>query len=320
MTAPSPLDQFSQAAHRAAGLVIGEYSTSFGVATKLLGARHRQHIRNVYAMVRVADEIVDGVAAQAGLTLDEQREVLDRYEHDVHRAIQSGYCSDLVIHAFATTAQQCGITRELTAPFFGSMRADIRPPAAADVVRERETSPAALPAHESGSELHQPARYDAAAHSRYVYGSAEVVGLMCLRVFARAERLAPADLARAEAGARQLGAAFQNINFLRDLADDTARLGRSYLSPTGRLDDAGRDAWVRTITAQLDDARATIPLLPRDARTAVRTALSLFESLTQRIARTRTEDLYRTRPRVPNLVKIGLTAEAALATVWERSP
>ena len=73
------LDAFTRTAQGAANEVIGSYSTSFGVATRLLGRRHRQHVRNIYALVRVADEIVDGVAAQAGLSLDEQRAVLERF-------------------------------------------------------------------------------------------------------------------------------------------------------------------------------------------------------------------------------------------------
>ncbi len=299
---PSSLDRFTRTAEIAAGDVIGTYSTSFGLATRLLGARHRQHVRNIYAMVRVADEIVDGVAAEAGLSVAEQAEALERYVADTHRAMRVGYSSDLVIHAFARTARESGIDESLTQPFFDSMRADL-----GETVGEPE--PTVGPA---------PLVYDTEAHARYVHGSAEVVGLMCLRVFLRGRNHTVEERDRLEFGARQLGAAFQNINFLRDLADDTDRLGRSYLSADQRLSDADRDSWVRTVRAQLDDARAVIPLLPKDARAAVRSALALFAALTDRVDRTPAEDLYTTRVRVPDPVKAGLAARALITTWMER--
>ena len=162
------------------------------------------------------------------------------------------------------------------------------------------------------------ASYDADAHANYVYGSAEVVGLMCLQVFLRGEDRTPQEHEILVRGARQLGAAFQNVNFLRDLADDTDRLHRGYLGGTNRLTDADRDAWVGTVRRQLDDARAAIPLLPKDARAAVRSALALFAALTQRVARTPVEVLYRRRVRVPDPIKAGLAARALIVTALER--
>ncbi len=296
-TEASALTRFTDTAQVAADDVISAYSTSFGLATKLLGKRHRQHVRNIYAMVRVADEIVDGVAAEAGLSVAEQTEALERYIADTHRAMRTGYSSDLVIHAFAHTARAAGIDETLTQPFFDSMRADLG---------------------DGESAQQQKLVYDEDAHARYVHGSAEVVGLMCLRVFVRDQQLSAADRERLEYGARQLGAAFQNINFLRDLADDTDRLGRSYLSTADRLSEADREAWVRTVRAQLDDARTVIPMLPKDARAAVRSALALFAALTDRVDRTSITDLYRTRVRVPDPVKAGLAARALLTTWMER--
>lgn len=299
------LARFTRTAEVAADDVIGAYSTSFGLATRLLGPRHRQHVRNIYAMVRVADEIVDGVAAEAGLSIAEQAAALDRYIADTHRAMRTGYSSDLVIHAFATTARAAGIDESLTQPFFDSMRADL----GGESAGENAGEPAAPRA---------PLVYDADAHARYVHGSAEVVGLMCLRVFLRDRDVTAAQRAELEFGASRLGAAFQNINFLRDLADDTARLGRSYLGAEDRLSDADRNAWVRTVRAQLDDARRVIPLLPKDARAAVRSALALFAALTDRVDRTPAADLYRTRVRVPDPVKAGLAARAIITTWMER--
>ncbi|MFK0403711.1 phytoene/squalene synthase family protein [Microbacterium sp. NPDC090225] len=286
------LRRFSRTAEIATAGVIRAYSTSFGMATKLLGPRHRQHIRNIYAMVRIADEIVDGVAAEAGLDAGAQADALTSYIAETHRSLRTGYSSDLILHAFAQTARACGIGEDLTQPFFDSMRADI------------PTADAA-------------ASYDADAHARYVFGSAEVVGLMCLRVFLRDAERTPAQRETLEHGARQLGAAFQNVNFLRDLADDTDRLRRSYLGTSERLTDADRDTWVATVERQLDDARASIPLLPKDARAAVRSALALFAALTRRVAKTPVDDLYRRRVRVPDPLKALLAARSVLVTAVE---
>lgn len=287
------LRRFSRTAEIATTGVIRAYSTSFGMATRLLGRRHRQHIRNIYAMVRIADEIVDGVAAEAGLDSHAQADALTSYIAETHRAMRTGYSSDLILHAFAGTARACGIGEDLTQPFFDSMSADI--------VDGRG----------------EVAAFDADAHAQYVFGSAEVVGLMCLRVFLRGRTRSADDLAVLEHGARQLGAAFQNVNFLRDLADDTDRLRRSYLSSSDRLTDADRDAWVRTVEEQLRDARASIPLLPKDARAAVRSALALFASVTRRVARTPADELYRRRVRVPDGIKLLLAARSVLETLAE---
>lgn len=287
------LRRFSRTAEIATTDVIRTYSTSFGLATRLLGRRHRQHVRNVYAMVRIADEIVDGVAAEAGLDVTAQSAALNSYIAETHRSMRTGYSSDLILHAFARTARECGIGEELTQPFFDSMRSDI--------------------AREPGFTA-----YDADAHAAYVYGSAEVVGLMCLQVFLRGAERTPDELEILQRGARQLGAAFQNVNFLRDLADDTDRLHRGYLGASGRLTDTDRDEWVRTVHRQLDDARQAIPLLPKDARAAVRSALALFAALTTRVARTPVDTLYRTRVRVPDPVKALLAARAVAVTALER--
>ncbi|MGC4175235.1 phytoene/squalene synthase family protein [Demequina sp.] len=277
------LDAFTRTAQGAANTVIDSYSTSFGMATRLLGARHRQHVRNIYALVRVADEIVDGVAAQAGLSVAEQREVLARFRADTDEAVARGYSADVVIHAFACTARASGIGPDLTDPFFDSMAMDLEP--------------------------------GDAPHDAYVWGSAEVVGLMCLRVFLRDESPSVEQLRVMEHGARQLGAAFQDINFLRDLADDLD-LGRHYLGE--RLTDADKDAWVARIRGQLADASLAIPLLPRDARAAVRTAQALFARLTDRVAATPASELYARRVRVADPVKAYLGVRALAATALER--
>ncbi|MBO1902510.1 squalene/phytoene synthase family protein [Leucobacter weissii] len=291
-----PLGGYTAAAERAATRVIGAYSTSFASATRLLGRRHRSHVRNIYALVRVADELVDGVAAQAGLTREQQSRALDRLAEETAHAVACGYSSDLIVHAFARTARVSGIEHALIDPFFASMRAD-------------------LPQGDGSVGTAGPTAFDAAAHRDYVHGSAEVVGLMCLRVFTREEALLPERRERLEHGARQLGAAFQNVNFLRDLADDTTRLGRSYLSAGGQLSDEDRDRWIATVRAQLADAAASIPLLPADARVAVRAALDLFTALADRISATPATRLYRERIRVPDSTKSLIVARSVLASL-----
>ncbi|ALJ18445.1 phytoene/squalene synthase family protein [Microbacterium sp. No. 7] len=299
----SPLVRYTRASENAAARIIDAYSTSFGTATRLLGRRHRAHVRNIYSLVRVADELVDGATADAGMALDEQRSALDRLEEETERAIRTGYSSNPIVQAFAHTARAAGIGHELTRPFFSSMRTDL----AADEHETPDASRASLPG------------FGDAEHARYVFGSAEVVGLMCLRVFIRDEPLDSGERAILEHGARRLGAAFQNVNFLRDLADDTARLGRSYLSEHGRIDDRVRDRWVSEIRAQLSVARAALPLLPGDARVAVDSALRLFGRLTDRIARTPADDLYEQRVRVPAAEKSWLIARSMLDAMRERA-
>ncbi|MGO3331590.1 squalene/phytoene synthase family protein, partial [Brevibacterium aurantiacum] len=157
-------------------------------------------------------------------------------------------------------------------------------------------------------------------HRDYVYGSAEVVGLMCLKVFLSDQNRTPTEVETLEFGARQLGAAFQNINFLRDLADDSVRLHRSYLTTESRLSDSDKTAWVTIIRQQLADAQATFSLLPKDARAAVRSAAALFASLNDRIALTPVDRLYQERVRIPNVVKMRLASRAILSTAREGRP
>lgn len=299
----STLDRYTEACERAAGQIIDVYSTSFGTATRLLGPRHRTPVRNIYALVRIADELVDGATEEAGITASAQRDALQQLEAETDHAVATGYSSNPIVHAFARTAREAGIGRDLTAPFFAAMRFDL-PDATGGTPADAgaDAGPASRPA--SGLSEEQ--------HATYVYGSAEVVGLMCLRVFLRDETRTPEQHRVLENGARRLGAAFQNVNFLRDLADDSDRLGRSYLSDHGRVDTTLQRQWIETIRAQLADATASLPLLPADARVAVACALRLFARLTDRLAEVPAAQLYQQRVRVPGPEKIWLAARATL--------
>ena len=277
-------DLYDRSARDAAATVISNYSTSFTLATRLLGARVRGAVRDIYALVRVADEVVDGAAASAGLPPQTQRLLLDELEADTLAAVTRGFSANLVVHAFALTARECGIGADLVRPFFASMRTDL----------ERTT-------------------HDDASHDAYVYGSAEVVGLMCLQVFVNAGRPATgAPSPELIHGARRLGAAFQDINFLRDQADDAARLGRDYLGLDG---GARRDAVLARIDCDLDAAAAVIPSLPGDCRRAVVAAHGLFAELARRVR----DDESGGRIRVPGVRKATIAARAATGRPPRRS-
>lgn len=282
------LDLYRSVAEQTASLVIRRYSTSFGMASRLLGDGVRQPVENIYALVRVADEVVDGGAEEAGVGREAAGRILDELEAETERAILEGYSGNLVVHAFALTARESGFGAELTRPFFASMRADLS-----------ETE------------------HDPESFATYVYGSAEVVGLMCLRVFVRDTDRAytEAELATLEAGARALGAAFQKVNFLRDLAADAETLGRSYfpgIDPAS-LSEADKTRLLDDIDADLAAAAATLPLLPASSRRAVAVAQKLFAELSRRLRATPAEKITRTRVRVPDPVKLRI-ALAVVAT------
>ena len=275
-------------AEQTAGIVIRRYSTSFGLASRLLGPGVRQHVENIYALVRVADEIVDGGASAAGVDQLTIARILNELERETDEAMLVGFSANLVVHAFARTARETGFGTELTAPFFASMRADLN-------ARE----------------------HDEQSFDEYVYGSAEVVGLMCLRAFLLGETTSDADGELLVTGARRLGAAFQKVNFLRDLAADYEELGRSYFPgidvPTFSEDEKIR--LLDDIDADLAVSAAVIPMLPRSSRRAVALAQGLFAELSARLRATPAERILHSRVRVPNPVKLRIAALAASGRV-----
>ena len=133
---------------------------------------------------------------------------------------------------------------------------------------------------------------------------------MCLRIFVRNEECTRSEERLLEHGARSLGAAFQNVNFLRDLGDDTQRLGRSYLSENGTVDARTQAEWITAIRAQIEAADRTIPLLPSDARVAVLCALRLFSALADRLSVVPAEELPRRRITVAGPRKAALVLRA----------
>lgn len=283
------LSKYSDAAGRSAGVVISRYSSSFGLACRMLGHHARRDIENIYALVRVADEVVDGAAAAAGLDVVAVGEQLNRLEQETELALRSGYSTNLVVHAFARTARACGIQTSLTQPFFASMRADLT-----------------------------VTRHDADSLDEYIFGSAEVVGLMSLRVFQTMPGASREHDEELERAARSLGSAFQKVNFLRDLAADGQELGRDYLSGPGAppLDEPAKNKLVAQIRAELTQAEAGIQLLAPGARRAVRLAHGLFAALVDRLDAAPAEHLLQRRIRVPGTAK----ATIALRAIAVRSP
>jgi phytoene synthase len=282
---PSSLERYLEAAERSSAEVIDTYSTSFGWASKLLGASEQQPVRNIYALVRVADEIVDGAAAEAN---DNPAKLLDELEAETYRALASGFSTNLVVHAFAHTAGEAGIKRDIIEPFFHSMRMDLT---------ERE--------------------HDQKSFDTYVYGSAEVVGLMCLKVFMVGRDYTKEERVTLIAGARALGAAFQKVNFLRDLAADFKKLGRSYFPNVNveSFDQATQLRLIEDIENDLATSAKTLPLLPRGSRKAVAAAQMFFQALNERIRNTPAEVLIETRISVPNSQKLVILTKALLGVI-----
>ena len=279
---------YDQVAEETASVVIRRYSTSFGLASRLLSPPIRRHIENIYALVRVADEVVDGEAALAGLDALAVARILNDFERDTEAAMQLGYSANLVIHAFARTARATGVDVELTRPFFESMRMDL-----------------------------VQTEHNDASFETYVYGSAEVVGLMCLKAFLQGIELTADETSRFEHGARRLGAAFQKVNFLRDLSADFETLGRSYF-PGVSVDsftEADKMRLLDDIDVDLRESATVIPLLPATSRRAVALAQGLFTELSVRLRATPATSLVRSRVRVPNQVKLRIAASAVSGRV-----
>lgn len=326
----SPADHYTQTARTAARRVMRSYSTSFALASSALPRRIRTHIEGVYAMVRVADELVDGAWA-TGAPEDVRRE-LDRFETVIAQAAEDGFSTDLVAHAFAVTARRAGIGPRQWEPFFASMRSDIAhtaesaPPhvPAPATAPPRVPAPATAPPHDTAA-ADLPLTSDELR--RYVHGSAEVVGEMCVLAFFDGAPL-PRDAEDALLpGARALGSAFQKVNFLRDIAHDSTRLRRGYVVAAGRaasdFTEQEKDSMVAQVFDELATAAPAVDLLPRSVRPGVWTAFGVFAELNHRIAMAPASRVARDRIRVPDPVKLSLAARAAAGrprTTWPGMP
>lgn len=268
--------RYDKVCFAASRLVTRHYSTSFSIGVRCLGREIRDAVYGVYGFVRVADEIVDTF-------LDQDREkLLDRFEDEYYRALERGVSTNPVIHAFCRVVHRYRIDDDLVRAFLRSMRMDL---------------------HRS--------RYTPEEIGEYIYGSAEVVGLICLQIFVRGDR---EQYLRLEPYARSLGAAFQKVNFLRDMKSDREQLHRLYFPVLmeGPLTEVVKQEILDDIYADFRHAKEGIRRLPECARLGVYTAYLYYLSLTEAIASTPCEQLLDTRIRVSNLRKALLFGRAYL--------
>jgi phytoene/squalene synthetase len=250
----------------------------------------RQHVRNIYALVRVADEIVDGAATEArvGGGNVEPSVALDTLENEIYKTLRSHFSTNLVVHAFAKTANETDFSRGIIEPFFASMRMDL-----------------------------WPRKHTAESFQKYVYGSAEVVGLMCLHAFIKESDFSLQDYTKIVRSARALGAAFQKVNFLRDLSADFEKLGRSYFPDVNpaTFNESQKTALLADIRADLKTSSQSLKFLPTSSRKAVSAAQMLFTELADRIEKTPAEQMLKARISVPNITKFFIVLKALVGVV-----
>jgi phytoene synthase len=248
------------------------YSTSFGSSTKLFSKDIQPHIFAIYGLVRIADEIVD--TYQGG----DQSAQLDQLEQQTYDAIKTGYSTNPIVHAFAQTAKKFGITKKLIDPFFESMRMDL-----------------------------SPQTYTQKLYETYIYGSAEVIGLMCLKVFLKGDT---ARYAALTSGARALGSAYQKVNFLRDIASDYADRQRVYFPGVSyeTFNDADKNTILADIRGDFSAAQATFGDLPTSVKKAVTLSYNYYNELLKRLENTPAETLKKQRVRVSTMKKLYLRA------------
>ena len=263
----------SQACSRA---VTEHYSTSFSSAIKMLHRDLRAPIYNIYGFVRLADEIVDSFHEH------NKPELLEQFRRETFSAIDRGISLNPVLNSFQLTVRQFSIDLHLVESFFQSMEKD-------------------LTAHS----------YDEEAYREYIYGSAEVVGLMCLIVFCEGDRKKFEAL---QSPARSLGAAFQKINFLRDFRADFTGLSRIYFPGCDFNNFCGRQKKEieADIRLDLDHAMKGILRLPLKARFGVYVAYKYYYSLFNKICKMKPESVLVQRIRIPNYHKALIFLRAGL--------
>lgn len=264
---------FNKTALKCSKLITEHYSTSFTLGIKTLDRRFHMPIYAIYGFVRYADEIVDTFHEYDKKTL------LTRFKHDTYQAIEEGISMNPILHSFQMVVQQYKIEPELIESFLKSMEMDL---------------------------YYQD--YDAEGYNEYIYGSAEVVGLMCLRVFCEGDR---AEFDRLCEPARKLGSAFQKVNFLRDLKSDFVDRGRTYF-PGVNFKEFGCDTKQlieEDIQRDFDDALKGIMALPRGAKLGVYLAYAYYQTLFNKIKQLPASRIQNERIRVPNPQKFALLAQ-----------
>lgn len=254
--------------------VTKSYSTSFASAVKMLAPSIRQDIYNIYGFVRFADEIVDSFH-------DYNKENLfDLFEQDFYRALENKISLNPILNSFQHTVRKYDIPLELVDAFLKSMKLDL-------VKTEYKTTE---------------------EYQEYIYGSADVVGLMCLKVFVKGDEEKYEELKN---GAMKLGSAFQKVNFLRDLKADFEGLSRTYFPNTNlnQLDEISKQHIISEIEADFAAGYEGILGLPLEAKFGVYTAYVYYKKLLSKLKKTPSAEIKNARIRVPDYEKFGLFAK-----------
>lgn len=247
------------------------YSTSFSLATRMLGPAIRQDIYNIYGFVRFADEIVDSFHKY-------NKEILfNRFENALEEALSDKISLNPILNSFQETVYKYNIQNELIDTFMASMRLDLT-----------------KSVYSTTEEFND-----------YIYGSADVVGLMCLKVFVKGDIEKYNQL---KESAMNLGSAFQKVNFLRDLKEDYENLSRTYFPNTNldSLDEESKMIIIEEIEENFNRGYQGILQLPHDSKLGVFVAYRYYKRLLKKLQQTPAIEIKNARIRVPNVEKIGL--------------
>jgi phytoene synthase len=269
---------YNHVAYKISRLVTHEYSTSFSRAVSLLEKDKQQAIYSIYGFVRYADEIVD---TYQGL---DKKQLLESFENEYYNSFTRGVSSNPVMHSFQLTVKQYNIPDELIQSFLSSMKSDL--------IKNRY-------AHKEEMK-------------EYIYGSADVVGLMCLKIFTKGDDLL---YNRLQEPAMRLGSAFQKVNFLRDIKMDTEVLQRQYFPELDGniLTHEIKERLIAEIKNDFDAAYKGIVLLPGRSKLAVIIAFYYYRSLLGKIQRSPAEIIRTSRIRISGTKKFLLFMKACSA-------
>jgi phytoene/squalene synthetase len=266
---------FDQVSDSCSMIVTESYSTSFTLATKMLDSSIRQDIYNIYGFVRFADEIVDSFHNY------DKKELLNLFEKDLKKSIEDKISLNPILNSFQKTIHNYQIDYELVDSFLKSMKLDL-----------------------DKSKYLTKKEFD-----QYVYGSADVVGLMCLKVFVKGNNQEYNNL---KPYAMSLGSAFQKVNFLRDLKADHDGLNRSYFPNLNieQFDEESKQIILSEIDKDFSHALKGIFKLPSSAKFGVYTAYKYYLKLLNKLRKTPPLKIKSSRIRVPNYQKVNVLARS----------
>ena len=271
---------YNNVAFKISRLITEEYSDSFSKAVGFLENDGSQAIYSIYGFVRYADEIVDTFQA------NDKDKIIDSFENEYYIAAERGVSTNPVLHSFLLTVKKYRIDDTLIKSFLKSMRSDL-----------------------SKTQYNSKKEMD-----EYVYGSADVVGLMCLKVFVNADE---ALYERLKAPAMRLGSAFQKVNFLRDLRNDTHVLKRQYFPELagGIITDELKERIIPQIKADFTASFEGIRWLPGRSKLAVSIAYYYYLALLKKIQKKPAEKIMESRISVSRMKKLALLVKAYTAYV-----